>query len=420
MRLKKILVGVGALGSITLGGLAFTACPSCVLSFGNTTTYEAGISALPEEVPPQTLKVVHNQTPEAVKAVYISACGAGSTNIRAHIMDMLDTTELNSIIIDIKDYTGTVSFITDTINISDGTGCRVKDMKEYIEELHARNVYVIGRITVFQDPLYTKQYPAQAVQSKSRPGEPWKDYKGLSFVEVASKQYWDRVVDIARASHEIGFDELNFDYVRYPSDGPMSDAVYTHANESRAEELEHFFAYLTQKVRRADAWGHTPVLSADLFGMTTTNTDDLTIGQVLERALPYFDYIGPMVYPSHYPTGFNGLGNPNKNVYAVIKYSMDRAVERTIATETTVPSFAYEQKKSINEVGEQVVVEGVYVKPSYDKNKIRPWLQDFDYGGDYGPTEVRAQIQATYDSGLNSWMLWDASNKYTPSALHAE
>lgn len=409
------------LGASVAGVLAVVAVGAGGSPFSNTEVYEAIKMPIehmaPEEKPPQ---VAHQEIPHAVKAVYISACGAASSSIRAHITNLLQTTELNSVIIDIKDYTGTVAFITDDIDITDGKGCRVKDMKEYIEELHAMGVYVIGRITVFQDPLYTKQYPENAVQSKSRPGEPWKDYKGLSFVEVAATPYWDRVVDIARASHDIGFDELNFDYVRYPSDGPMSDALYTHADESRAEELEHFFVYLTEKVRTPDAYGHIPVLSADLFGMTTTNTDDLTIGQVLERALPYFDYIAPMVYPSHYPTGFMNLGNPNEHVYEVIKYSMDAAVARTIATETTISSFAYKQKYATNEAGESVPVEGVYIKPAYDKNKLRPWLQDFDYGGNYDATKVRAQIQATYDSSLNSWFLWDAANKYTPAALHAE
>jgi len=324
------------------------------------------------------------------------------------------------VIIDIKDYSGTVSFVTDTIDIHDGKACRVSDMKEYIEDLHARDVYVIGRITVFQDPLYTKQFPEQAVQSKSRPGEPWKDNKGLSFVEVGAEPFWDYIVHIARASHAVGFDELNFDYVRYPSDGPMGDVVYTYGTESRASELEQFFRYLALKVKRADESGHVPVMSADLFGMTTTNLDDLTIGQILERALPYFDYIGPMVYPSHYPKGFIGLPNPNNDVYKVIKYSMDKAVERTVATTTPIFSFAYTPLTTVTETGETVEVDDVYVKPAYDKNKMRPWLQDFDYGGNYGPAEVRAQIQATYDAGLNSWMLWDPANRYTREALRAE
>ncbi|MEK9201846.1 MAG: putative glycoside hydrolase, partial [Patescibacteria group bacterium] len=128
------------------------------------------------------------------------------------------------------------------------------------------------------------------------------------------------------------------------------------------------------------------VISADLFGMTTTNTDDLNIGQVLERTLPYFDYIAPMVYPSHYPKTFLGFSNPAEKPYEVIKYSLDSAVTRA----STTPQ------------------------------KIRPWLQDFDLGAVYTKEMVRAQIQATYDAGLTSWMLWDAANTYTRGALLPE
>jgi len=123
-----------------------------------------------------------------------------------------------------------------------------------------------------------------------------------------------------------------------------------------------------------------------LFGMVTTNSDDLNIGQVLEYALPWFDYVSPMVYPSHYPTGFIGLSNPAAHPYEVVKYSMDRAVIKA------------------KEAG-------------IDPLKLRPWLQDFDLGADYNAAEVRAQIKATYDAGLNSWLLWSASNRYTVDAL---
>ena len=349
-------------------------------------------------------------TPSSVRSVYMSQCAASSNSFRDEITSLVADTEVNSIIIDIKDFTGTVSFPRgEGVEDLGGTGCKVSDMKEFLKELHEENIYLIGRITVFQDPLYTSVYPELAVQSKSK-GTPWQDYKGLAFVDVGAKPFWDYIVDIANESYAIGFDELNFDYVRYPSDGPMSDVQFNHSDYSQRQvELEKFFRYLSQKVRRADAFGNVPVLSVDLFGMTTTNSDDLRIGQVLERATPYFDYIAPMVYPSHYPRGFNGYANPNDEVYGVVKYSMDRAVERVTATTTKIASFAYER------IGTST--PAIYSKPARDPNVLRPWLQDFDYGGDYGPEEVRAQIQATYDAGLRSWMLWAPSNYYTRGGL---
>jgi hypothetical protein len=304
---------------------------------------------------------------------------------------------------------------------------------------------------VFQDPYLVKKYPEWAVRRVSDPDQNWKDRKGLGFIDVGARPYWDYVVELSRESHEIGFDEINYDYIRFPSDGNMKDALYTHSvGVPKAEKVEKFFAYLTTNVRaeyasrykHVDQHGakHSLVLSADLFGMTATNYDDLTIGQILERALPYFDAVAPMVYPSHYPPGFNGYANPNKNVYGVIKYSMDKAVARAESTRspitalTHVPLYEIVDKKTTKEVlsqngerreevvtsTERVRKEGWYEKKSYPRTNLRTWIQDFDYGGDYGPKEVRAQIQATYDAGLTSWMIWSPSNRYTIEALHKD
>jgi len=355
--------------------------------------------------------MTHVQKPEHVRAAYMSQCAAATPSFRERIRALLRDTELNAVVLDIKDYTGTVSFPRDgtTGEVIEGSGCFVSDMQDLIDMFHEDGVYVIGRITVFQDPLYAKKYPHLAVQSKSR-NEPWKDHKGLSFIDVGARPFWDYIVAIARDAQNIGFDELNFDYIRYPSDGPMSDVHFVHSDYSkRPEELERFFAYLTKAVRRADASGYVPVLSADLFGMTTTNTDDLTIGQVLERVTPYFDYIAPMTYPSHYPPGFNGYANPNHHVYGVMKYSVDRAIERVESPTTTIAAFPYVR------IGTST--PAVYKKPARSREILRPWIQDFDYGGEYGPREVRDQIQALYDSGIYSWMLWSPSNRYTKEAL---
>jgi hypothetical protein len=154
--------------------------------------------------------------------------------------------------------------------------------------------------------------------------------------------------------------------------------------------------------------------------MTASNTDDLGIGQVLERALPYFDYIMPMVYPSHYPDGFNGYGDPNDYPYEIIKYAMDRAVARTIATETSVrtldgkPIMKTEVVPATETTPETTreVATGMYTKPAFDKQKIRPWLQDFDYGKEYLARDILAQTKATYDAGLTGWIFWDPANRY--------
>jgi len=357
-------------------------------------------------------EVEHIKKPMAVKAIYMSQCAATSDSFRKSLFEITDETEVNSIVVDIKDYTGSVVFPSDNTE-KGGGGCQASDFRELVKMMHDKGIYVIGRVTVFQDPLYTKVNPHWAVKKASATSTAWTDYKGLSFVDVGAEPFWDYIATISEEAVSYGVDEINLDYIRYPSDGNMRDIYFEHSSyDDRTGELEKFFRYISDRLRDVPEGGYRPLLSADLFGMTATNYDDLTIGQVMERALPYFDHIAPMVYPSHYPPGFNGWANPNDNVYGVIKFSMDRAIPRVVGT--TTPIFSYEYQR----VGTST--PAVYKKPSYDKNVLRPWIQDFDYGGDYGPEEVRSQIQAAYDAGLNSWMLWDPANRYKREALEPE
>ena len=372
--------------------------------------------------------VMHLPAPEHVRTIYMSQCVVGTPSFRKDLVEVAETTEINSIIIDIKDYTGKIAFDTDNPVLVDSVSdeCGAYDMKEFIRMLNEKGIYVIGRITVFQDPYYTKAYPHLAVKKASAPSTLWADYKGLNFIDAGAQEFHDYIIELSKESFRIGFDELNFDYIRFPSDGNMRDIYYPFSQgivdrnpeSGRAEVVEEFFSYLYDNlssftVKSLSDTGEiqevSPITSADLFGMTTTNTDDLTIGQQLERALPYFDYIAPMTYPSHYPSGFNGYTDPNKNVYGVLKFSMDEAVKRTVATTTRVKTLSNKRIGTSS--------PAIYTKLAYDPLKLRPWLQDFDYGGDYDIKEVRDQIQATYDAGLNSWMLWAPSNRYTIGAL---
>lgn len=364
--------------------------------------------------------VVHLPTPEPMYAIYMSQCVVGTPSFREDLVELIESTSLNAVVIDIKDFSGTIGFQTEDPRFAEATlvSCGARDMQAFIKELNDKGIYVIGRITVFQDPHYTSLFPAQAVQSISRPGEPWEDHKGLAFVDVSSQEFWEYIVRLSEEAYAIGFDELNYDYVRYPSDGPMKDADYV--NDNKAEALETFFKYLYEQVSPLGV-----TMSADLFGYTTVLADDLGIGQQLERALPYFDYIAPMVYPSHYNKGFAGLSNPNDDPYKVIHTSMVEAVRRAEDTQTVVRSFdgspILEDEITpahTNELGEFVatstkkVPTGYYTKDIHDKLKLRPWLQDFDYGKDYTPEDIEAQIQGTYDAGLTSWYFWDPANRY--------
>jgi hypothetical protein len=407
---KKLIayIGTGAASAALVGFLIIPNIPSSenVYRLSTEKTDIEHVEILEDEIP----KVPHVETPEAVRAIYMSSCVAGTPSFRNDLLAVATSTEINSILIDIKDYSGKLSFRAPEGHYLEeylSDRCYAPDMKEFIERLHENGIYVMGRVQVFQDDFYSRKHPDQAVLKESD-GSIWTDGKGISFIDASSQKGHDHAIEIAKLSYAIGFDEINFDYIRFPSDGNMQDISFPLSGDrDKADVMEDFFAYVHEELK--DTGVKT---SADLFGMVTTNTDDLNIGQVLEKALPYFDYVSPMVYPSHFPTGFNGWGNPNKKTYEIIKFTMDSAVERTIATTTPV--------KTIGSTRIGTSTPAIYTKESYDKNKIRPWLQDFDYGGNYDIAEVKNQIQATYDSGLNSWYLWAPSNRYTIGALEQE
>lgn len=370
--------------------------------------------------------ITHVTTPKSVKAVYISSWVGGTEGLRSKIVDLIEKTEINAVVLDIKDYTGMISFMPESEKLQ-SIGCievRIKDIKPFIQSLHDKNIYVIGRVAVFQDPCMVKKEPSEAVKRRSD-GSVWKDKNGISWIDAGSQKIWDYDIEIARTAHNMGFDEINFDYIRYPSDGNMLDIAFpVSGDRSKSDTLQAFFKYLDKELRGGRAastsdpvfdelvaqYGlgissttaskpdisldgrrvETPidqsprmVTSADLFGLVTNNDTDMGIGQVLVKLAPYVDFIGPMVYPSHYPNNFIGIKNPAAEPYKVIDYALKGGVTR---------------------------MHNISLNPL----KIRPWLQDFNLGATYTADMVRKQIKATYDNNLTGWMLWDASNTYTP------
>lgn len=371
-------------------GYIITACVSIsliasVYLFPNKTQLYVSdfvLSATAILIPPP-FEVTHIKTPTSVKAIYMSSWVAGSPKLRNVLVDLIDKTEINSVVIDIKDYTGKINFEVNNPELKayNSVENRIPDIKEFIGKLHDKGIYVIGRISSFQDSYLVKTHPELAVTDKS--GKVWRDRKGIAWLDVSAKPVWHYLTLIGEEAYATGFDELNFDYIRFPSDGNMENIKFPFSQEKvKSVALKEFFAYL-------DTTFHPKgiPISADLFGMTTSNNDDLGIGQVLGDALVHFDFVAPMVYPSHYPKTFLGYSNPATKPYEVIKFAMDSAVKKAIVASTS-------------------------------PNKLRPWLQDFSIGGiEYTPEMVRAQITATYDVGLDSWMLWNASNIYTAAAL---
>lgn len=430
----KFAAIAGAVG-VGFFTLSYVAIPH-LTSFTYAPTQAGTVGAQQKEVVAEAPKadtrpvITHVPLPDVVKAIYMTSCVAGTPTLRSNLVSFIDETEINAVVIDVKDYSGTISFVPNAPEWQgawESSKCGARDMKEFIAQLHEKGIFTIARITVFQDPFYTKIRPDLAV-AKASDGSVWHDRKGLSFIDVGSKDYWDHIILLSRDAYNIGFDELNFDYVRYPSDGNMQDIAFPNSmkgqygNDKQAN-LEAFFAYLNEKLDEEALFAElrhehtgrassTPWTSVDLFGMTTTNTDDLSIGQVIERAAPHFDFVAPMVYPSHYPNGFIGLPNPNDYPYKVVHYAMEGGVDRMLATTTKVAGFTHTR------IGTST--PALYAKPVYNGDKLRTWIQDFDYGGDYDALDVQNQIQASVDAGVRSYMVWAPSNVYTRAAFREE
>lgn len=325
----------------------------------------------------------HIKTPTPVRGIYMTSWVAGTPSIRQKVVKLIRDTEINAVVIDVKDYSGMVAFDTNDpyIDSFGSEEIRIRDLGEFIQTLHAEGVYAIARISVFQDPYFARHRPQFAVHRKDGVTV-WKDRKGLSWADPASREMWEYTVAIAKESEKIGFDELNFDYVRFPSDGNMSDISYPVWDGviPKSDVIADFFAYLDKELEELQV-----PISVDLFGFVTTNTDDLNIGQVLEKAAPHVDYIAPMVYPSHYPPNYNGLVNPAAHPYEIIFEAMTEASRRLIAA-------------------------------SSSPSKLRPWLQDFNLGAAYTADMIKKQHKGVYDAGLDSWMMWDPKNVYTSGA----
>lgn len=331
----------------------------------------------------------HIKTPEKVRALYMSSWVAGTPSVRDGILKIIDESEdLNALVVDIKDSTGVVSFEMQTpLALKYGTGStRIADIEGFVNLVHEKNIYLIGRISTFQDPVLTEKRNDWALKRIDNGGI-WKDNNGLAFIDPGKSEAWEYIKEISLEAYRIGFDEINFDYIRYPSDGPLRNLNYALSEgETRVSSLRKFFQYLDLELRQNN---NIPI-SADIFGLATSAEDDLGIGQFFEEIYPYFDYIAPMVYPSHYGPGTFGFPDPEVKPYEVVKMGMESAIRRATALGIMEDQNPY--------------------------RKLRTWIQDFSLRVPYGLKEVTDQIKASREIGIDSFMVWNASNIYTKKA----
>jgi hypothetical protein len=328
--------------------------------------------------------------PKVIKAVYLTSWSAGSSKRIDYVLQLAKTTGVNAVVIDVKDFSGQVAYDTGVLEVAlyNGENIKIRDLKGLLKKFHEQGIYTIARVTIFQDPVLAAARPDLAVQNKEGEGI-WRDYKGLGWIDPGSQEAWNYNVAIARDAASHGFDEINFDYIRFPSDGNLKDMKFPFADPEKPKSavLKEFFAHLQENLPDV-------AISADLFGLTTVNRDDLGIGQDIEDAYWHFDYVYPMVYPSHYANGFYGFAKPAEYPYEIVKYSMNTAHLRLQALQQAYPDQEFA--------------------------KLRPWLQDFNLGATYDAIMVQAQIQATKEAmgeAYTGFLLWAPTNVYTQEAL---
>jgi hypothetical protein len=316
------------------------------------------------------------------KALYLSFFGIGDRRLREQALALVDATELNALVIDVKGDNGKIPYAS-TIPLAVAVGAQgprtVGDIRALMDRLHEKGIYTIARIVVFKDlPLATGR-PDLAVKTPG--GGVWRDRENLAWTDPFRREVSAYNIDVAVEAAQNGFDEIQFDYVRFP-DAP--GLVYALPS-TRPSRIGAVVGFLTEARRRLAPYN--VFLSADVFGYVCWNLNDTMIGQRLEDLAPLLDYVSPMLYPSSFQFGIPGYRFSVAYPYEIVSLSLERARQRT-----GLPAV-----------------------------RFRPWLQAFrDYGFDrraFGGSEIRAQVTAAERFGSDGWMLWNPHNVYSPDGL---
>lgn len=328
-----------------------------------------------------------------VKGIYLSANTAGSSARMDEIIRYIDATELNTVVIDVKDDFGNVTFKMDSpvVNEIDAVKAYIGDMEALAKKLKEHNIYMIARIPAFRDPYLAEKKPEWCL--KRSDGSIYKDNKGQAWVDPYKREVWEYLVEIGKKAGEVGFDEIQFDYVRFCTERGMDDVAFDDADTNGMDKpqiITEFIQYAYEELT-----GEGLFVSADVFGtIISSPTDAQTVGQVYGEMAANLDFICPMIYPSHYGNGNFGVDYPDTKPYETILGALE-------GSRRELKKFEAEGKKLAT---------------------VRPWLQDFtasylEHHIVYGDAEVRAQIQAVYDAGYDEWILWSAANRYHYGAL---
>lgn len=329
-----------------------------------------------------------NKKPDKVdvRGIYLNRTSIREENVQ-HYIDLIKSTNLNAAVIDIKDDYGKLTYDStiDLANkIGSDSGPATKDLKKLVQRFKDAGIYTIARVVVFKDPYLADNMNDYAMKRKN--GTIWQDAAGTKWVDPYKEEVWNYITSIAQEASDSGFDEIQYDYIRFPEKGKQVDQEVTYDNPNNLTKSENILAFLKHS---EDQLRNYPVyVSADVFGLVTTAQDDMGIGQIWENIATHVDYISPMTYPSHYAPGSYGVPNPDRAPYEIMLQAMIDAKERN---------------KLLEEKGEETAI-------------IRPWVQDFDYLSTYTATDVKNQIQALQDQDITQYLIWNAGNVYTVEA----
>jgi hypothetical protein len=329
-----------------------------------------------------------NSQVDPVKALYVNAWAFGSPKL-AHLVRLADSTEINAFVVDVKDDTGCLLYPSEVKVAQDigATKCvRTKDVQSRLDTLRAHDIYAIARIVVAKDPLLAERKPQWSVQNRDGSGL-WRDRIDIAWVDAYNDSIWIYAAQLAEEAVRLGFSEVQFDYVRFPDEPKeaLAQAIFAarKPGETQREGVQAGIGILTQRLQPLGV-----PITFDIFGLTSSATGDLGIGQVWEDFVSVADVVLPMVYPSHYYKGSYGLAWPNGEPYRVVRNALSEALERS--------------------------------RPLVRAATIRPYLQAFTLGRRkprYTPHEIREQIRAAEELGINTWVLWNPRSVYQRDSL---
>lgn len=392
--------------------------PEAVLEEQQTEEWQAGEKQAEEELQKEEPQAEEKEPVEErpkVKGIFVTGPMAGTDNMD-NLIDLVDRTELNTIVMDIKNDEGRVVYKMQIPEVEEtGAGIRyVQDMEALVKKCKEKDIYLIARIVAFKDPLLSEVKPEWCIRNED--GSIFKDKDGLSWLDPYNREVWDYLVAIATEALRIGFDEVQFDYTRFSTDSGMENVKFTKEADDtdRQQIITEFVQYASEKIHEAGG-----AVSVDVYGMVIdSETDQKIVGQNYVELSKYLDYISPMVYPSHYgPDNYN-IPVPDAEPYRLVLTALQSSRKVLAGIPVTTVSGNEGREYTTEELAALEPMEGVHAK-------VRPWLQDFTATWvkghiSYEAEEIKAQIQAVYDAGYEEWILWNASNRYTEGGLLAD